>query len=364
MIFTRIWQRYLLKEIFKIFSLFLGCFFFLYSLIDYSLHMQDFIVDKTIQVSHIITYYLFQFIKRASLLLPLSLLIATLKTLFTMNAKGELIALQASGLSLRKILSPFFFLATLSMLFNLISSEWILPSSLNYLDQFRENHFKHSHRGNRKEPIHVLTLKDRSKIIYRLEDREKKLFCDVFWVRSSDEIWRMQSLSSDPKQPIGFFVDHLLRNPEGYLEKQESFDTYHFSDFKWEKDRIGKGQIPLENRKISQLYRLLFDPKITSNYERGEILTHLLFKCMSPLISFIVILAAAPFCLKHSRQLPIFFTYTICLFGFVAFFALMDAAVILGENQVLPPSFSILFPVLVSLFGFGYYYQKYLRNPL
>ena len=98
-----IWKRYILCEILKVFFLFLGCFFFLYSLIDYSLHMQDFIIDKRIQISHITTYYLFQFIKRADLLIPLALLISTLKVLFSLNSRGELIALQSSGVPAKKI---------------------------------------------------------------------------------------------------------------------------------------------------------------------------------------------------------------------------------------------------------------------
>src|SRR5579862_8822250 len=98
-----IWERYLFREILKVFFLFLGCFFFLYSILDYSLHMQDFLVDKKIHFSHLLIYYSYQFIKRADMLIPLALLIATLKVLFTINARGELVALQASGIPTKRI---------------------------------------------------------------------------------------------------------------------------------------------------------------------------------------------------------------------------------------------------------------------
>ncbi len=357
MIARTIWERYLLKEIFKVFFLFLGCFFFLYALIDYSLHMQDFIVDKRIQISHIATYYLFQFIKRADLLIPLALLISTLKVLFSMNTRGELIALQSSGLPRRKILRPFFLVGILCALFNLASSEFFLPESLNHLDQFREMHFKHSRRGNRKEPVHVLLLKDRSKIVYQTEIKEKKLYSDVFWIRSVDEIWRMSTLSNDPQNPVGTFVDRLQRNKEGNFEKVESFDQYRFDKFRWQKDPSGKGYTPLENRRPTELYRMLAEKTKTTAYEYPQVLTHFLFKMTMPLFCLLVIAAGAPFCLRHSRNLPIVFTYAIAIFGFIAFFALMDAAVILGENLVLSPYAAILAPFALCWAAFGFNYR-------
>ena len=358
MIVKTIWERYLLKEIFKVFFLFLGCFFFLYALIDYSLHMQEFIVDKGINLSHIATYYTFQFIKRADLLVPLALLISTLKVLFAMNTRGELIALQSSGLARRRILRPFFLVGALCALFNLASSEFFLPQSLNHLDQFRETHFKHSRHGNRKEPIHVLPLKDRSKIIYQTENKEKNLYFDVFWIRSVNEIWRMNTLSSDPSHPVGHFVDRLVRNGEGNFEKVESFDEYRFDKFRWQADPSGKGYTPLENRSLSDLLKVLLQKTKTTAYEYPQVLTHFLFKITMPLFCLLVIAAGAPFCLRHSRNLPLLLTYAIALFSFIAFFAMMDAAMVLGENLVLSPYVAVLAPFALCFAAFGINYRR------
>lgn len=352
-----LWERYIFREILKVFFLFLGCFFFLYSLVDYSLHMQDFVVDKRIQISQTALYYFFQFIKRADLLIPLALLVATLKVLFAMNSRGELIALRSSGLPAKKILRPFFYVGTLCAFFNCISAEFLLPTSLNSLDQFREKNFKHSRHGHRKEPIHTLPLKDKSKLVYQTEDKEKKLFFDVFWIRSTDEIWRMQSLSTDAVNPIGNYVDHLKRNPDGNFEKVASFDHYRFAKFKWQPDPTGKGYTPLENRRLSELFRLLFQKTKMTAYEYPQALTHFLFKSVMPFLSLLVVIAAAPFCLRYSRHLPVFFTYAFALFGFIAFFAMMDAAVILGENLVLSPYLAILAPIFLcwAIFSFKIY---------
>ncbi len=354
----KIWQRYLLREILKVFFLFLGCFFFLYALIDYSTHMQDFFADKRIQITHIAVYYFFHLIKRADLLIPLALLISTLKVLFSLNVRGELIALQSSGFPRKKILQPFFSVALVCALFNLASSEFLLPSTLNYLDRFRREHFKHRDSDHHKEPVHVLRLKDRSKIIYQIADPDKKTFRDVFWVRSSDEIWRMKSLSIDSENPIGFYVDHLQRNKDGNFEKLESFEQFRFAKFRWQPDPTGKGYTPLENRRLSELFGMLVQKAKTTAYEYPQVLTHFLFKLAMPFLSVLVIAAGAPFCLRYSRNLPIFVTYAIALFGFVAFFALMDAAVILGENLVASPYLAILGPLSLIGIGFGWKCQR------
>ena len=67
-------------------------------------------------MAHVATYYFFQFIKRADLLLPLALLIATLKVLLAMNARGEQVALESCGLPRKKILRPFFLVGLLCAL--------------------------------------------------------------------------------------------------------------------------------------------------------------------------------------------------------------------------------------------------------
>ena len=353
-----IWKRYIFKELNKVFFFFLFCFFFLYGIVDYSTHIQDFVKDKHIQFADIALYYSCQFIKRADLLIPLALLIATIKVLCTMNGSRELVALQASGISKKKLFSPFFLMATFCCLFNLASVETLLPQSLNYLDSFRDAHFRHSFRGKRTEPFRVLHLKDGSKLIYQEYDAEKKVFIDVFWIRSFDDIWHLQTLQSDPKNPVGQYVDHLKRNKEGVMEKVESYELCRLSQLHWQANLPRKGMIPIENRKVSHLYKLLFVSDSTTKFQAKEILTELCFKCIMPFLSFLVVLGCTPFCVVYSRSSPVFFIYSMALFSFIAFFTLMDAVVILGKNNTFPPVAAILPPFLCCMGACWWKYRK------
>ncbi len=358
MILSRIWERYFFGEVLKVFALFLFVFYFLYAVLDYSAHMQDFIKDDRIQFSELCLYYIYQFIKRADLLLPLALLISTIKVLCTLNTRSELVAFQTAGIALKTLLRPFFLAAACCTLFNYLNFELLTPKSLNFLDQFHNAHFKHSHRGNRKEPFHVLYLKDHSKLIYQTYDAQRDAFFDALWIRSSDDIWRIKYLQADPDRPLGHNADHLVRNKEGFFEKAESFESHLFTQLKWQRDMTRNQFIPFENRSISDLYHLYFRKNSTSSYDRAQLLTHLNFKLAMPLLSLIVILACAPFCVRYSRGQPVFFIYAIALFGFLAFFTLMDAAVILGENHVVSPLIAIFTPFAICSGAFFWKFVK------
>jgi lipopolysaccharide export system permease protein len=348
MILSQIWERYFFRELVKVFTLFLCTFYFLYVIVDYSTHMQDFIKNKQIQFSDIARFYSVHFVKRADLLLPLSLLIATIKVLCTLNARSELVAFQSAGLPIKKLMRPFFLLASCCVLFNYINFELLTPKSLNFLDQFKEAHFKSQREGKKKEPFHIFYLEDGSKLVYQHYEAEKDAFFDVLWLRSSDDIWRIKYLNADPKKPIGQYIDHLKRNKEGFFEKIESFDTQLLTQLKWRPQTSRKGFIPYENRSLSELYKL-YRKDTTKDYEAAQILTHFNLKLVMPLLSLFVVIACAPFCVRYSRGTPVFFIYAIAIFGFLAFFTVLDAAVILGENRVISPYLAIFVP-----FGLGF----------
>ena len=339
-----LWERYFLKEAVKAFAFFLGCFFVLYSLLDYSLHMQDFIKDKQIQFVDIFIYYYHQFIKRAALLIPLTLLITTIKLLTTFNERRELVALQTAGISSKRLLRPFFIVALGCTLFSFANIQFLLPASLRYADQFHANHFRHSFYGERKEPMHVLTLKDNSKLVYQKYDAMKDVFFDVIWIRSADDIWRIKTLKADPKKPQGKYVDHLTRNGQGIIEKNGSYESYIFEEVRWNPSAMQQGSIPFENRKWTDLYHLLREKRNTPSYEKSEILTQVLFKSVMPVLPILCVIAVAPVCIRYARRLPLFFLYAFSLFAFLAFYAFMDAATILGENHLVTPFTAILVP--------------------
>jgi lipopolysaccharide export system permease protein len=169
----------------------------------------------------------------------------------------------------------------------------------------------------------------------------------------------MKYLAANGEHPIGYYVDHLARMPNGNLEKSESFESFKFSSFQVQPIRSGKGSSPIENSKLSHLLHLLTHKKLSTAFEYPQVLSCFLHKCMMPWLSFLVLIAVAPFCLNYSRSTPIFFIYTLALFSFIAFAALIDAMLILGENHIISPYAAVLLPFVLCFFGFGW---KFLRT--
>ena len=102
--------------------------------------------------------------------------------------------------------------------------------------------------------------------------------------------------------------------------------------------------VPIENRKVSQLIKVLQHKELISKRIAHEVLTHLSFKLITPLLSLLVVIAIAPFCIRYTRSVPVFYIYSAGLFGFIAFYTLMDSCTILGAHGTLPPLLAILAP--------------------
>lgn len=356
-----IWKRYLLKEFLKVFAIVLFGFFFLYCALDYSFHMEDFLKNKNIHLADFILYYSHLFIKRTDLMISLALLIASIKVLCTLNANRELLALQVAGLNFKKLITPFLLVATCCTLFHFVSVEFILPHSTVYLDDFHHSHFKHPDRGHRaiarKEKLHVIPLSDRSKVIYQYFDKEKDAYFDVIWMRSADDLWRIKYLKTGAKNPQGKYVDHFVRHPGGFFEKESSHVDYEFTQLRWTRETSNNPFIPYENRKASELWRMAHRSTTTA-YEKAEILTNFYFKSAMPLLPLLVIIAASPFCIRYSRSQPVFFIYAFGIFSYVAFYLFMNASVILGETNVFSPIIAIFAPFILCGAFFSWKFIK------
>ena len=352
------WHRYFFREILKTFLFFLFSFFFIYSLIEYSMRMNDFFKDNHLQIAEVVMYYVNQFLKRLDFLLPMALLLSTIKVLTTFSTRNEWIVLQAAGLSTRKLLRPFFIVAVACSSLIYANFEYFLPTALRNIDDFRVNHFHKSHIAQRRELIHLVSLKDNSKLIYQSHDVDKHLLFDVLWIKGIDEIWRMKYLNDDPATPIAHFADHIVRNSSGFLEKADSHEQIFLRDLKWHPRMARKGLAPFEQRSLSELSRLLFDPT-RPPYEIPKIATALCFKIAIPLISPLLIIALSPFCLIFSRQRHFFFLYAIGLFSLFACYMLLDSLATLSENNVISAKMAIFLPLslLGTFFSWRFYFK-------
>jgi lipopolysaccharide export system permease protein len=354
MILRCLWERTIFRTLCANFFLVLGCLFSFFIILDYTFHAQELLQGHVWRSSQLFFYYAFHFAKQADLLLPLSLLIASLKTLFSLNAQGMLVTLRASGISSHRLMRPCILLAFLCTFTIYLNYEFALPKSLTFLKQFRNVHFKHVGKPRSKKGVQVFFLQDQSKVLYSHETAN--YYRDVYWIANPNEIWHMQSLSKESPNPKGLFVDHLVRGSDNRFEKCDSHPVCLFSGMIPQPDPTGKGYIPAENRKMSELFFLnqrgVQDP--------AHISTALVYKGFFPLISLLIAFAMPMLGFQHKRRVRAFFTYALSLFAFVALVSFFNACVILGESGILSPYFGILVPFTLLFVILG---RRWVNNP-
>lgn len=361
-IFPNVWERYFFKEWLKVFLLFLGCFYFLYVLIDLSAHTKVF-HQNTIRYVDILLYYLCQFTRRADILIPFALLIGVIKVLTTLNQRNELVVLVTSGIPLKRLLRPFFAASILCMTLLYFNFQWVTPKSLQQLQSFEDHFFRDKTKKEDSSLVHHLFLEDHSLLIYRTYDPIQNAFIDAFWIHSLDDLYRIKALYPYEKIAKGTYVDHLIRASSGTLIHKNSFETFTFPQMTFEGKSLYAASHPPRWQTFTQLashipWRQIYFGFGKMSDREAQAVSCFYYKLLFPLVCLLCVICPAPFAMRFSRFLPIFFIYCFSLFGMIAFFTLVNSSVILGESQVMPPAWAISFPFLGFFMMFGWKYAK------
>lgn len=355
MILTTLWERYFLKETIKTFLVFLIGFYGLYALIDYSNHAASF-KHYHFSILDIIKFYAFEFVTRMDVLVPFALLIACVKTLCSLNTHNELVALMASGIRLKRLLLPFVALGLFFTALIYFNTEVLQPMASKYNTKLDHSRAKAKQKKNLS--IQQLALEDNTSFIFQKYDKTENAFFDAYWVRTIDDIYRFRQLLPYAEEPIGKYVEHFERNSEGLLVMTESFTEKVFPEIRFNKERLLESVYLPEAQSLSQLKEKIPDHGKELSEKEAYLLTTYYYKMALPWLCLLAVIAPAPFCIRFSRTLPVFFIYALSIFGLVAFYLVMDATVVLGERQMFHPFFAIWVPFTFFFAFFGWRFLK------
>lgn len=357
---TKIWERYFIKETLKTFFFISFCFYGLYVLIDYASHSGARHHQSMMEWSELIKFYANEWILRADVLVPFALMIATIRTLCDLNIHNELVALQASGISLKKILRPFIFLGLLFTLLIYANTEFLLPNAMAASRHLRNQKEIQKNNKNKKFFVQHVGLKDGSTLLYQHYNFAERSFFDAYWVKSFDEIWRFQHLSPYEQPPKGIGVGHFQRMPDNTLHKIESFESRSFPEMKFNQKILLDTLTPSRELSLSTLWKRLPHSKEIESEKEAEFAASFFHKSALPWLCFFAVIAPAPFCVRYGRSHPIFFIYSLSLFFLVGSYLILNAALIISERQVLSPEVAIGVPFM--LFSSTTFYRFLYRS--
>ncbi len=342
----KLYQRVLLKEQIKALVGIFCAIFFMFVLLDYAIHAKEMMRSN----SHVIEYYLSQASKYLIYLLPLSLLIATIKVLTSMSASRELLALQAGGISLKKIAAPLIITGLGCTLLIGHNFQYWLPKALANIESFE--HLRAS-RKNKEVNLYTVPLEDGTKLYYAHRSLETMTLSDVIWVQSTNEVWRMKELRLRPTGHEGRFVNHLMRDGFGRMQLIDSHEAIALPQLHLETLADTRFFTPIKARPLFELYRSLNTDNAYLRQHEHAIVTQVIYKTLSPLLALLAICAALRPAMRYRRFANPFPIYALASLGFIAVCALLNAAVIVGEAGALSPFFAIGLPLVMLTVTYG-----------
>jgi lipopolysaccharide export system permease protein len=359
----KLWERYFLWEFCKTCFFFIIGFYGLYILIDYSSRSGSF-HHQHLQFRwlEIVTYYAFEFVKKSEVLIPFAILIATIRTLCSLNTHNELIALMSSGISLKMLMRPFLLAGLFFTCLMYLNTEFLQPIALKKLKRIEDSRSKAKRKENKTAAAQHIILEDNSTLIFQNYDTAQNRFFDTYWVRNIDEIYRIKYLYPYPEGvsevPVGYFIDHLMRNPDGELIADASFKTKTFPEIHFNQKTLFETITLPEELAVSELWGKVPNKLDTINEKDSQAATELYRKLFLPWLCLLAVIGPAPFCLRYTRFLPVFFIYACSIFGLVAIYLTIDAAVLLGKRQIVSP-FMALAPLSIAFTSyFGWKFLK------
>jgi lipopolysaccharide export system permease protein len=229
------------------------------------------------------------------------------------------------------------------------------------LRKIEDSHFIENKNKDNSQSVQSLILEDQSTLIYQSYDSVQYRFFDTYWINSIDDIYRIKYLIINPmnsnNHPIGKFVDHFVRNSEGQIVQIESFESMIFPAIRFNKQNFAETLMPVYDQSLSKLQKQLPGKNEPLSEKKARILTVYYRKLVMPWLCFLAIIAPAPFCFKFDRNLSVFFIYTISMFGLVSLYLILNAAVIIGQSQVVHPFWAIwpCFTLISAYFGWKFF---------
>lgn len=350
-----IWNRYIVKEFLYCCLSFLLFFNFLYILIDYASHSAWFYFDHHFQWKIFFTYYLCDLLHRFNAIAPFILLLSSIKVVSQLVLTNELLAMMASGTTVKKLLNPIVAVAFIFLALTYLNLEWIDPGAIRTLNEL--SNARHSQK--KTAVIQQMSLDDSSILLFHQYDTSRNLFSDAYWIRHTGDLYHMKSLKVAEASPIGAYVDHFERNAKGELVKTESAKERPFPEMRLNMERLDEILIRPEDQPISKLWKKLPKEKHLYLSQEAQVLAAFYNKLATPWLCLLAVLAPIPFCLNFTRKVPLFAIYAGSLFGLIAFTILLNSAFLLGKRQILDPFLATSLPFLTV---FSYFSWRYIKR--
>jgi lipopolysaccharide export system permease protein len=187
-------DRYIIKRYAIAFSFGLLAFIALFILVDVIENIDQFI-DRHVPALAIAQYYLVFMPEIAKLIAPISALLSALYVTGVMSKQMELTAMKAGGISLYRILLPFFFFASVITAVDFYFSGWLVPTVMREKQKFESIQLgKNFWVGGSRSNINLVESPEQTLNIGYYDDYQKTCFSvSIQHFKGAHLVWRLDA---------------------------------------------------------------------------------------------------------------------------------------------------------------------------
>ncbi len=279
--------------------------------------------------------------------MPLAVLLGSILSLGNLASGSEIIAMQSSGVSVKKLLTSVSLAALLVALFNLVVGNFVVPESETYAREFRTSHIQSRISINGRAGVWI---KDENNVVHI-----QRLFPD-----GNAKGIKIYHMDAEDKLLSTTLADKAMAEEQGWLlvnVKQTTLNEDHLTVEQFDQ-QIYAGQ--LSNKLLGSLATDPYQMSIKdlSNYidfldenslnHKAESL-YLWRKIYSPLGIIVMAVLAIPFVLGSQRQSNTGQRVLIGILLGLLYVVMNKLLIQLGEQLNLLPFINALLPTLIFI---------------
>lgn len=349
----RIIDKYLLKHFITPFLFTLFIFVMLYLVIDLFDNLNELIENK-VDLRFLLPYYL-NFMPLVIVeMCPIAVLIAIMFSLGNFNRYNEIIAMQASGISLLRILTPLIAAGFLISVAAFLINDRVVPQATMNASTIKEEKIemakirvKYRKKG-RKILENIAFYGEGNKIIYT---RRFDIFSDKISeliVHNQDE--NQNIVSKETAREVQW-ENNKWRAKDVVFYKLDSTGRIIGEPLFYEQKTIDIKESPLDFKKRRHQVKFM-NFEFMSYAELKEYIDRLSFekgptirglkvalhqKIAYPFLNLIVVLIASPFAIVHTRKGGVLFGIAISIGIIMCYYTLMTVSIAMGKAGFIHP---------------------------
>jgi lipopolysaccharide export system permease protein len=314
----------------------------LFIIIDLTEHLNKFLSHHA-TISQVLYYYILYIPYAIVLTMPISVLIAVSFSFSTMAQHNEIIAMQASGVSLYRIMIPFFIIGFLISLIIGVSGETFVPTfNRTRLDYLRYT-IKKEHKKRMDSRTNIVVKDTKNTICYiryyNSQFRKANKVAIIQLDSANNIISRMDAKimiwdSVAQNWLLKQVVKRELKNGERIFK----LDTMRFIPQYMKPENLSEVEIKPEEMTFAELYRFIQRlENMGLNPQKWLVDLHM--KISFPLTNLIVLLIGAPISSRKRRSGPALGIILGFVVSFI-YFVFLRTGQVLGHRGILDPVFA------------------------